>query len=125
MNGVCPCCGQSVTEAETLLVSLDTNAASRLGNVVQLEPRMAELLFALRERFPKPLTMAGAIKALVGIGREPRNVETLVKVQISRLRRALAPLGVMIETRYTAGWRLVFRDTPLTWKPMKRARLAV
>lgn len=117
MTGVCPCCGQRIADGESLVVSLETNTASRLGTTVQLTPRMAEILTVLRGRYPGSANTGGLIRAIYGHRDEPASAYTALRVHISYLRRRLAPLGVAIEVTYTAGWRLAFMPVAIDLEP--------
>ena len=103
---ICPCCKQPVANND-LLVSLDTNYASRNGKVVHLEPQSAVLLSVLHDKAPGVVTMEQIIRAMYG-REEPRSEApgTVMKVRISHMRRLLAPLGVKIVSEYGRGYRL-------------------
>lgn len=106
MNGVCPCCGQATPDNGALLVSLDTNQITRAGVTVGVTPQQAELVHILRAgRVVRHDTIASK---MYGAGEPP--LENTIKVQISRLRRSLAPLGISIENVRAVGYRLIFDD---------------
>lgn len=98
MTGLCPCCGQETGVAHDLLVSLDANAVSRFGEIVSLRPQEAVIVSELWRRHPATLRRTTLLSALYGSGDWPETAESVVKVQIHRIRRALAPLGVEIIT---------------------------
>lgn len=121
MSGVCPCCGQMMPEADTLVVSLDRNTAARLGKVIHLTPRMTEILVALHRRYPASVNVGGLYQAIYGHTEEPSSGYTCLKVHISYLRQRLAQIGVEVAVTYKVGWRLEFHDKPFRILKRKRA----
>lgn len=107
----CPCCGQSV-DTDDLLVSLETNRASRGGLTTKhMSPQQAEILWALRQRHPETVSYDAAMGVMYGRGQEIRAEmpNRVMRVNVSRLRRIIAPLNVGIINRYGDGYALDIR----------------
>lgn len=121
MSGVCPCCGQEVPGAETLLVSVAAGAASRFGVIARIEPKHAVILSALLRKHPGIVRYAEMIAEVWG-WEEPEAPMKIMKVQMSRLRRSLAPLGVAVDTTHSVGWRLRLEPGPITIVPLRHRR---
>lgn len=115
MNGVCPCCGQPVVDGDDLLVSLDTNSASRWGEIIRAQPQAIEILYSLQKAFPSAVDEARFISALWGITDGPDQPSNLVKSRISTLRTMLAPLGVAIVNVPPRKYRLRFEPRPIRY----------
>lgn len=101
----CPCCGQSVP-TDSLLVSLDTNTASRNGVTISLTPSETEILFALARRFPSPASRDALL--LARFGRVDAPGSNIIDAMLSHMRKAVGALGVRIVNVPYRGWRLVY-----------------
>lgn len=102
----CPCCGQQVDNND-LLISLETNTVSRDGVVLHLHPQQAEVLWALQRASPRTVTYEQLESAMYGPrGSRSDNVNLILKVAISVMRKKLKPLRIGIENRYGEGYAL-------------------
>lgn len=110
MITICPCCGQNVPDAN-LIVSLETNTASRGSRVAKLENGQADILSVLAAAWPGIVTHATIANALWGTSSGPSNESVIVRVTISAMRKRIKPLGVKIVPVYGRGYRLEF-DMP-------------
>ncbi len=103
----CPCCGQSVDTGD-LLVSLDSNTASRNGVTVLLTPTQVDIVQALLAALPGNVAHERFTRILWGERtRGPSDPKLVVRVEISHMRKRLADLGVSIVPVYGEGYRMV------------------
>jgi DNA-binding response OmpR family regulator len=108
---LCPTCNQQISPL-TLLVCLESHAASRFGQIVKLSPHEAVILDALVGRHPRASSMAHLASKLWGAEEGPENEAENIRVKMARLRRLVSPLGVQIKLRYKTGYRLVLDELP-------------
>lgn len=120
--GICPCCGQPVADGDDLIISLDTNSASRWGEVVRMQPQAIEILHALNEAFPGSLDEGRFMSALWGITDGPDQPSNLVKSRISTLRTLMASLGVAIDNVQPRKYRLRFEPQPIRYLAPRAGR---
>jgi DNA-binding response OmpR family regulator len=111
MKSLCPTCGQQIAPLE-LLLSLETNMATRLGHTAKLSPQQAEILHVLLTRQPRMVSAPDICAAIYGSTDGPYDEAQVVRSQMANLRRNLAPLSVRIETVYGTGYRLVLDELP-------------
>lgn len=111
MKSLCPTCGQQISPLQ-LLLSLENNTATRLGRVDKLPPQQAEILHVLLKRQPCTVSAADICAAIYANGDGPDDEMQVVRVQMWKMRRRLAPLAVRIETIHGTGYRLVLDDLP-------------
>lgn len=106
---VCPCCGAPIKT--DIVVSLDFNHVTRGGKSVPLSPTQAEILEVMRHRYPGPVTVDYLLDTIYGrhgfAAEKLVNANNTMKVQMSNLRKKIAPLGLKIASVYGVGWRLV------------------
>lgn len=104
---VCPTCG-STYEASLPRVDLGRNILITVAGHTKLQPREAEILTVLIDRFPAVVSVDDLIFALFGYSEETSDPWNLLRVYISRLRRILEPLGWTIPraSRYSRGYYL-------------------
>lgn len=100
----CPTCGGDLPDTD-LVVDLGTNTAIRNGMVVTLPPMGAELLYLLAKAAPRIISRDSLISGVWG-GREPENVDSAIRVKVSRLRQDIEPLGLTIITAKHQGYGL-------------------
>lgn len=108
MADICPCCKRPLDKLDSgLVVSLDCNTVSRNGAGARLPPRLAVILHALYQRYPKSVHYDYLHFALSG-QKEPKskNLVNVMKVRVSNLRRMIKPLGIAIKNDYGVGYRL-------------------
>ncbi len=113
MKSLCPTCGQQIAPLQRLL-SLEANTVTRFGRVAKLPPQQAEILHVLLKRQPRTVSSADICAAIYANGDGPDHEAQVVRVQMWKMRRHLAPLGVRIETIHGSGYRLVLDDIPCT-----------
>lgn len=108
----CPCCKQPLPSAPDLVISLDTNTAVSRGHLVKLPPFQAVIAHELWRAWPNSITYGQIMNALWGKGRhgEPDDPNGTMRSQISKLRKALEPLGYGIVPIWHEGYRLVDRQ---------------
>lgn len=111
MKSLCPTCGQQIAPLQ-LLLSLETNKATRLGRTAALSPQQAEILHVLMKRQPRAVSAADISAAIYANGDGPDDEAQVVRVQMWKMRRHLAPLCVRIETIHGTGYRLALDDLP-------------
>jgi len=109
MTALCPLCSHPIAPL-ALLVCLESSAATRFGQMVQLTPHQAAILDMLARRSPRATSIELIAMKLWGAEDGPEHEHNTIRVHVSRLRRKLAPLGVSISNRYVAGYRLVFDE---------------
>jgi DNA-binding response OmpR family regulator len=110
MTTTCPCCGQEAGTDETFLVSLDASAVARGKTILRLQPQETVIVYKLREIMPRTMSPDQLMSALYG-WREPvsKDPKRSLRVQISRIRRTLKPIGVSIENMPCRGYRLTIK----------------
>lgn len=110
-QGQCPCCGQHF-EFKKVHVSLETNAISFGDQTVFLTPQLAEIMSVLAEHAPMVVTNDLMFERVWGglSDTEPK----ILKVQIRKLRQALEPLPLKVETIWNVGYRLVIQERAAT-----------
>jgi DNA-binding winged helix-turn-helix (wHTH) protein len=107
----CPCCGQPVAK-EDLILSLETNSATRWGRTEKLTPRYAELLHILWSARPKAVPMDRVISRLYGLA-EIGDAERAIRVLVSQTRERFARLGLRVEYHRRRGYILSLSDEPV------------
>jgi len=113
MTVSCPCCGQPVSDAATLMVSPDGLVVSRFGATANLTPGQAAVFEAIRKKYPAHATTDTILTSLYWRDDEPEWSESVLSVHLHNLRRRLAPLGLSIRNVWHTGYRLVFHDKPV------------
>jgi DNA-binding response OmpR family regulator len=104
----CPCCGRPYDRS--IGVDLGSNRLYCAGAVVQLTPAEAELGHMLVENYPRTVSHESLIWGLYGPGEQKhKNTDAIVKVIVSKLRRKIAPVGLVIEVGQRRGYRLTVR----------------
>lgn len=103
MINICPCCNQPTPINGVLFAS---NTVSRAGQSAHFTPHEAAIFGAILKRAPEYVSSEKIIAAMYGAHDGPENERNVVAVLASRMRRKLAPLGLVIESRYSKGYRL-------------------
>lgn len=106
---LCPCCRQELPDRPAISVSLDSNHAVARGHFIELEPDMACVLDALAKGWPNSVAYERLIFSIWGHASPGTAINTL-RVQITRIRKAIAPLGYTIVVVWGEGYRLVDSD---------------
>ena len=99
----CPCCGSEVSRP--VLVSLDTNTVSTAKGSMRVEPQCAEFVAALLRKYPNAIRIEALGLAVWGESFFDLKENTL-RVGLHKARKAIAPLGIAIETISGVGYRL-------------------
>jgi len=107
-QGCCPCCGQAYRFTR-VKVSLDHNTISYDRQTVTLAPRNTEIVFVLASRMPATVRRDFMVEQVYGADFtvDGRNC---IDMHMVAIRRAIAPLGLAIETIKEVGWRMVFAE---------------
>ena len=100
----CPCCGQPV--AASLLVSVEANRLSYRGKSIKLRGKKAMLADVLARCFGRVVTHERIYLELWDDD-EPDTAAKAIQVHVCWLRKALAPLGLAVETSYGRGYRMI------------------
>lgn len=103
----CPCCGNPVSPADTLLVSLVTNRIFFEGGVAQVTGKCAELALVLSDAMPLPVDKDRLVSRLWGIREPASDPYVALRVYASKLRKQVKPLGLTIENSRREGYRMV------------------
>lgn len=101
----CPTCGAPY-EADRPRVDLDRNLFICAAGITKLKPQQAEIATILAAAFPRVSSYETLALSLYGGGDSPLDIRSVLKVQISVMRRALRPLGWNIAPVYGIGYRL-------------------
>lgn len=109
---LCPCCRQELPDRPAISVSLDSNHAVARGHFIELEPDMACVLDALAKAWPNSVAHDRLIFAVWGCTSPLYAINTL-RVHITRLRKAVTPLGYNIVVVWGEGYRLVDSGVPV------------
>lgn len=104
-TGCCPACGQTVPDAD-LRVDLQTNTLSAGGKAIHIQPRTAELIHVLIERFPNYVPR----EVLISRVWVDDAVHRTVDAQGTKARTALKRLGYNLESTRGSGYRIA-KDT--------------
>lgn len=110
----CPCCGRPF-EAYALKVDIHRNAVITPAGRVNLQPMEAEILYALWSR-GRPLTISSLIECVYGQRDEPGDSSACIRVTVSKMRKALKDIGVVITKGSHAGY-MVYYD-PVSVRPL-------
>jgi DNA-binding response OmpR family regulator len=105
MTNLCPTCGNAVPNRE-LIVSLETNTVLFDGNCARLTGQQAEILDILATASPRTVTTDGLIAGLYGRAGEPASCCSLIRTQMSKIRRKIAALGLEIKHTPPRGYTL-------------------
>lgn len=81
-----------------LRVDLAANVVVVGSRIVRVNGRVAEVMFAIRARYPDPVRMADLVKAIWGAS-PPANPAGAVANALYRARQVLEPLGWTVEAR--------------------------
>jgi DNA-binding winged helix-turn-helix (wHTH) protein len=103
-SGTCPCCFQPMPVDDNLVVDLNTNSIMSNGYIITVPPRTAELVFYLRQNYPRTVTRDQII-GRVWCDRPDTETRT-IDGQATRARIALHKIGWDIRTEYGIGIRL-------------------
>lgn len=107
MTGICPCYHQPIADESDLLVSLETNAASRWGVVVHLTPFQAVILDMLARSPRRTISRDYLLTGLHGyFGSDAENGASALAMHISYLRSRIRTLDVEIDCIRTRGYRI-------------------
>ena len=102
----CPCCSAPISP-DRFLVDPNSHRATRNGVTIELTSRHLEILGMLASAAPEVVPHDALIRPLFGANASAQSFNTL-KVHICKLRERIAPLGLSIETVWSAGYRLLF-----------------
>lgn len=106
---ICPCCQQAV-EGREFLADPATSTITNGAITVRFTPRGFGVAKHLIDAFPRMATKDAIYDAIfcdaIGDGPETK----IIDVYICRIRPAMAELGLVIETVWGKGWRLVEAD---------------
>jgi len=105
MTSLCPTCGNAVPNRE-LIVSLETNTAVYNGLAAALTAQQTEILHILAQASSRVVTVASIIAGIYGSSVEPESAGPLIRTQICKIRRKIAPLGLTIKNTHTVGYAL-------------------
>lgn len=103
MTDNCPLCYQPLPSRDTLTLDLDTNILLSPGRPIKLTPTEAELMYAILEADPRPLTRNTLMGMLYGhtlistADREPRIISVFVSKINAKLRKANVPAQICSE----------------------------
>ena len=93
--------------ADKIEVNLDNNTASRRGVTIELRAAHAVVLYKLSEMYPRVVSLETLGKALWGLHRQQRDMNT-IRGFMSGLRERVAALGATIENKHKSGYRLSY-----------------
>lgn len=107
MSATCPCCG-GVLDKKELIIS-DGGMVTYNGKTVHLPSSEIAILSLLAGKWPHMVSKQSIYDELYGHRLDdidPKGID----VRIYRMRKALAPIGVLIGTCWGEGWYLSFDD---------------
>lgn len=104
--GHCPTCCQKLPIDQSPTVDLDNNVIVAHGRSAKLQPRQAEIAYALVERFPSVASHDRLCAAISGAGVDWTDERT-ISVHICHMRKIFEPLGLSIINVRKQGFRLV------------------
>ena len=106
----CESCGQPIVAPDGLFFDEETAIAGRTGNphLVRLSPSRIRILTALYNARGRPVAKEVLYDALYGAlpDCDQPKCPTVLPVQIHSIRKAIKPLGLIIETAHRFGWQL-------------------
>lgn len=105
----CPCCGQQVSNIR-LLTDTITNTVTTPEGKIKLTPKEMDFLVLMMRKYPEIATKEAVWETVFmepnGDGPELK----IVDVFVCKMRKKLSPLGIVIETFWGRGYRLVESD---------------
>lgn len=105
----CPCCRQTI-DPSAFLVDLDSNRVTYRGRCWQVEPQLAEFLYALREAYPRSVNFDDLSYAVWGLNPpEDAKQSATLRVYASRARKILRDSGAEIMAANKRGVRLFLK----------------
>ena len=107
MNCKCPTCGQALPE-DFFVFHEDAGLVVARGLFVHLPRREADILSYLLRRRGRFIPKASLFADLYRMDDEPEN-EAVVESHISKMRKKLRPLGLVIESERFRGYCLNVR----------------
>jgi|WetSurMetagenome_2_1015567.scaffolds.fasta_scaffold08678_2 DNA-binding response OmpR family regulator len=110
----CPCCGRPF-ESPSLKVDINRNSVVTPMGRASLTPMEAEILYALWSH-GRPLTILSLLGYVYGQRDEPGNGSACIRVTVSKMRKALKDIGVVITKGSHAGY-MVYYD-PVSVQPL-------
>jgi DNA-binding response OmpR family regulator len=102
----CPCCGRPF-EARALKVDINRNAVITPAGRASLTPMEAEILYALWSR-GRPLTISSLIECVYGQRDEPGDGHAVIRVAVSKMRKSLKNIGVVITKGSHTGYTVYY-----------------
>jgi DNA-binding response OmpR family regulator len=103
----CPCCGGDLSGADRPYISLETNTLMAGGEVINLPPTEAELVYVLVNAMPMPADVERIIAKLWGANPIDDPINTL-HVYIYKLRKKLKIAGLSIRNVWGVGYALEY-----------------
>lgn len=101
----CPLCGGAL-DRDAVQIDLASNFANVRGRVLKLQGRQAEVLNALNDAYPKPVSRDKLMLRIYGATQEIES-DRILDVYICQLRRLLRGTGAELTTIPHHGWVLV------------------
>lgn len=108
MKTPCPCCGSEIV-SDLPVVDLNSNTFAWGGQTVKLSKTPAEIAHVLIKKSPQFVPREVLISSVWGMG-EPETAQGSLSVHMTKLRRAIEPLGFSIDVIYNSGWRIAHRE---------------
>jgi DNA-binding winged helix-turn-helix (wHTH) protein len=105
----CPCCGGNVAAAEVLLDTQRGRVAHN-GKTVHIGPSQMNIMRCLAQNWPNAASYEALHQAIWRHNARCIDPEGLMRVQVSKLRRNLRPLGIKIANARQCGYRLTLTD---------------
>lgn len=103
----CPCCGNAV-QVDKPLVSLDTNTISWKGQTRAVTAgAQTTIVDRLVTRTPGAVSFDALVEAIWGFNDPPETANKVIAVQVCKLRKTLAPLGIEVRNAHNLGYYLV------------------
>lgn len=105
MGEPCPCCGQPLPENSDMRID-EAGFIVRAGRFATLTRQELTILLALKNVAPRVRSKEQLMADLYWSENEDPEIK-IIDVWICKLRKKLQPLGVVIETIWGRGYRLV------------------
>lgn len=107
----CPCCGQPVRRPGEVLVWGDMQAIERRGRVVKLTPREFAVFSGIWQAWPRSVERDALYDALYANRRRSRPGSKIIEVTICKVRKKLAPLGLLVTAQWGVGYVLTIGES--------------
>lgn len=104
----CPCCGASIAPDRGILIDRDGGFIVGNDSVVRLSDLEQQIFMAIWDASPRLLTKEKLMSDVYWRRQDAEEPDIkIIDVMVCKIRKRLAPLGVVIDTVWGQGYRIL------------------